>query len=295
MLMEKRANVLKSVAGSLVFPVIYVGLILILEYGYQLIWNKPFTSVKLLINIIVFVLFFAIILIVFRVRKQSFLQRVRWNAPPKHVYWLVILLYVGVTVVSLAIGHLIPASWSANDTIDAATNDQNILLILLVVGILGPIAEETAFRGLMMTHLLSRVAPWLAVTITAIAFAVTHGMDSLGHIFGAVPFAICICLMFYWTKSIRVTIMLHILNNVVVSLLEAAAPSSGSGSAYAGSPWEAVIVGVVGLAVTVLALVLIYRRSKKNQLQPSAAEPVAAAQISGDQACEINPKEDAHA
>jgi hypothetical protein len=87
---------------------------------------------------------------------------------------------------------------------------------LVVVGIfavlLGPAFEEIAFRGFLQPLLRRYIAPWPAILLTAIPFALLHGVQNewawqsllliwfAGACFGATR---------YWTGSTAASILLH--------------------------------------------------------------------------------------
>jgi uncharacterized protein len=52
----------------------------------------------------------------------------------------------------------------------------HLWLIALVAGIIAPVCEELLFRGLLLRALRRRVSPTMAVTISALAFALAHPM-----------------------------------------------------------------------------------------------------------------------
>lgn len=63
---------------------------------------------------------------------------------------------------------------SARELADKATQPVGVVLLVLIVVIGAPIVEELFFRGLLQRSLLRRVAPVLAVAISALVFGVTH-------------------------------------------------------------------------------------------------------------------------
>lgn len=52
---------------------------------------------------------------------------------------------------------------------------QPVWLLILVIGILAPIAEELIFRGLIFRRLKDYVKPWIAVVISSLVFGLYHG------------------------------------------------------------------------------------------------------------------------
>jgi len=84
---------------------------------------------------------------------------------------------------------------------------QAVVLLCLVA----PFTEEPIFRGLMLSGLLKRSRPWVAVLLTAVLFAVTHLNP-----WQFMP-AMCLGLLFGWwflrTRSLLPCIVGHMLNN----------------------------------------------------------------------------------
>ena len=83
---------------------------------------------------------------------------------------------------------------------------------LIAGGILLPIVEEIAFRGILVGGLLRmRLKPWVAIVLSALVFALFHG--TFTQFVGTAIFGI-ICGWLYWrTKSLLPGILIHIINN----------------------------------------------------------------------------------
>jgi len=83
---------------------------------------------------------------------------------------------------------------------------------LIAGGILAPIVEEIAFRGVLVGGLLRmRQKPWVAIVLPALIFALFHGTYT--QLMGTMVFGI-ICGWTYWrTKSLLPGILIHITNN----------------------------------------------------------------------------------
>ena len=63
---------------------------------------------------------------------------------------------------------------SARELADKATDPLGVALLFVIVVLGAPVVEELFFRGLLQRSLLQRVAPVLAVAISALVFGVTH-------------------------------------------------------------------------------------------------------------------------
>jgi membrane protease YdiL (CAAX protease family) len=90
-----------------------------------------------------------------------------------------------------------------------------ILLRVLAIGVLGPLAEEIAFRGLLLTFLsCTRIGIYGAVIISAALWSSVHFQYApilLGIIFID---GIALGLARYLTKSIYIPIAMHIIGNL---------------------------------------------------------------------------------
>jgi uncharacterized protein len=91
---------------------------------------------------------------------------------------LTLALFFAVFVVAIvleAIFHageeqgLDPAGWQSDRALA-------FLLSVLAIGVVGPISEELTFRGLGYYLLGTQLGAWAAVGVTAIAFALAHGI-----------------------------------------------------------------------------------------------------------------------
>lgn len=82
----------------------------------------------------------------------------------------------------------------------------------LYVGLIGPVLEELVFRGILFNCCSGKYGRWYPVFITALLFAVFHR--------NPVQFASAICMglvlgsLLTLTGDIRITMMIHISNNV---------------------------------------------------------------------------------
>jgi uncharacterized protein len=87
----------------------------------------------------------------------------------------------------------------------------NQILLFVAVAIIAPLIEELLFRGLLQKSLSHKLPVWAAIVISALIFGAMH-MDPyampplvmMGAIFG---------MIYHLTGSLRVTILLHMVNN----------------------------------------------------------------------------------
>jgi membrane protease YdiL (CAAX protease family) len=87
---------------------------------------------------------------------------------------------------------------------------------LFIIGatLLAPILEEIIFRGIILKGLLTRYTPKYAILFSSIIFGLIHGKPL--QIWGAVVLGLILGFVYYKTKSIGTTILLHSFANLIV-------------------------------------------------------------------------------
>lgn len=124
---------------------------------------------------------------------------------------------------------------------------------ILSICLIGPLAEEAIFRGAIERRLLeTNWSPWLAIVISALFFALAHGNYEQG-----VTAVIIGCFMgwvYYRTRSIWPTFLIHAVNNTTAVIAAYSIPESmvEEGAETLGIPMS------VGVPMIVVSIVLIY-------------------------------------
>jgi len=145
------------------------------------------------------------------------------------IYWPILQL-IGNQDVSAA----------ARQLTDRATDPFSIVMLMLIVGVGAPVAEEVFFRGLTQQAALRRSGPWVALFGTAAFFALTHfeplqfpALFAFGVLLGAMVFV---------TRRLGTSICAHLAFNLVAAAT----------LVWRISPplWVLVLVGGAGLAAT---------------------------------------------
>ena len=70
---------------------------------------------------------------------------------------------------------LLPEAWLAAYNADMAPIASTGLFTALSIVVVGPLAEELVFRGIIQTRLLRAMPPWTAVVLQAALFGIIHG------------------------------------------------------------------------------------------------------------------------
>lgn len=91
-----------------------------------------------------------------------------------------------------------------------------VLVIFMQVVIIGPIVEELLFRGILLKGLLNKYfnKPIKAIVYSSIIFAFMH--FNLAQGIAAFGGAIILGLIYYYTRSIKLCIIIHFINNFLV-------------------------------------------------------------------------------
>jgi membrane protease YdiL (CAAX protease family) len=103
-----------------------------------------------------------------------------------------------------------------------------LILALLVTAVLAPVCEEIFFRGMLYRYLRAHWPVWAAVVGSASLFGLAHfsGLDRL-TLWPVFTFmGIVLALLYEWTGSLGNTILLHSLNNAILTVLAFSALSS---------------------------------------------------------------------
>lgn len=111
--------------------------------------------------------------------------------------------------------HIVPSKNIFNSYIQQGTII-NVIIVCIQVIIIGPIIEELIFRKILLGKLLEKYEnnPLKPILYSALLFGVVH----FNILQGVVAFGggIILGLIYYYTKSVKVSIFAHILNNFLV-------------------------------------------------------------------------------
>jgi len=86
-----------------------------------------------------------------------------------------------------------------------------LAVLVLGVGVLAPVAEELMFRGIIQSRLVQRWGAPVGIVVASVLFAVAHADPQ--HAISVLPMGLMLGWMAHHTGSIRVPILVHLLNN----------------------------------------------------------------------------------
>ena len=134
---------------------------------------------------------------------------------------------------------------------------------ILCVGILGPVAEEYAFRGMCMGTLRKGYKAITAVLLSSVIFALAHLVPlQMAYV---LPIALLLSFTFLWADSLYTAIAMHIgfnMTSAVADLLTRGAAEELP--AEAAFSWETLLMMLAGTLVTAGCMYLLWRRRRAS-------------------------------
>jgi membrane protease YdiL (CAAX protease family) len=100
------------------------------------------------------------------------------------------------------------------DQLGIAGSTLNLVLVVIIITVLAPVAEEFLFRGYIFRALRNWRGFAPAAIITGLIFGAVHiGSSPIGFALPLAAFGFGLCLLYHWTGSLYPCIALHALNN----------------------------------------------------------------------------------
>lgn len=138
-----------------------------------------------------------------------------------------------------------------------------MVVLSLMVAIIGPIAEEFIFRGLLLKRLIAKTSMWEGIWISSLLFGMLHV-----NFFAAFTFGLLASILYLLTDNLLLPILLHIFHNSLVVVRIYISPSwpewltlTESADIYAKAVPNAILL----LASSVLLLAVILRLADSLQ------------------------------
>jgi len=101
-----------------------------------------------------------------------------------------------------------------------------IWIILLMVAVIAAFTEELIFRGFIQARLLRRFSPWVAISLSSLFFAITHG--DISYAIAVFPLGLWFGYVAYLSESIWPSTVCHFIHNSFAVLI-ALGSSEGQG------------------------------------------------------------------
>lgn len=152
-------------------------------------------------------------LTVFRGPMDALFRDVRWRTPPAWgvVAAAFVLAFLASRAFVLAFVTLFPDT--AGSTPQFLSSGVDLWVLLVAAGLLIPLAEEVAFRGLMMRGHERAAGFGVAAVTSSVVFAVAHGAPV--SVVGILPLAYVLARVTQHTGSVWNAVIIHALNNTI--------------------------------------------------------------------------------
>jgi membrane protease YdiL (CAAX protease family) len=141
---------------------------------------------------------------------------------------------------------------------------QAFIISIILVGVIPAFCEEMFFRGILLTGFQENYSEKKAILTSALLFGIVHlnpWQFVSAFIIGIFSAWICIK-----TRSIVLSVYAHIFNNSVAVLAlkyREIMPIKGFNTAYAEQTFQPLWFDMIGIAITILGIVLLTQSLKK--------------------------------
>lgn len=163
-----------------------------------------------------------LILLIIKYREQATIKSYL-NFYPVKVKTL--LFWLGLLTIYIGLEHLLSNAFPVFES-DFVTrvyeSADSLLFLIIAVGIIAPVFEECFFRGFLFKGLeCSRVGGWGAVIITTLLFVSIHLQYNFAVLVLLLPLGFMLGISRFYTQSLWPPVILHMANNIVVTLIVA--------------------------------------------------------------------------
>jgi uncharacterized protein len=147
------------------------------------------------------------------------------------------------------------------------------LVVILLTSPLQAVAEEVFFRGYLMQALGSLVAqPWFGVVVSAVLFALLHGLQNLPLFVSRLAFGLLAGVLVWRTGGLEAGIAAHIVNNVFAYTIAGLTSSIATLKAVREISWVDAAFDVGGFALfAALAFMFFHLLRLPNRVQLAVA------------------------
>lgn len=177
-----------------------------------------------------------------------------------------LLLYAGAFIFIQLLSNLmftyIPFVRYMSEQLSNQIIIENLLLNLLIVAILPAICEEFLFRGVLYASISSKCSPKVAILLSGILFGIMH-LDPTRMILTSI-LGIVFAYTLYYSKSIFIPILLHLINNGVAVIWQHNTPQTDTGVVEPLTFSTGVPFLIFSIVLCVLGVLLLKERTKQK-------------------------------
>lgn len=164
------------------------------------------------------------VLIATRLSKVPAHLRLGLTRPRAGLLTLLAMLIGTLAVAELVVGliNFLPRGTWIFDQAIGGLSGWRLLIMLCIIGLVGPFAEELLVRGYMMVRLAERCGAWWAILITSALFGIMHVHLVQGFFAACLGVALGYCA--WRAQSIWPAVAGHMANNILATLRMAHQP-----------------------------------------------------------------------
>jgi uncharacterized protein len=205
--------------------------------------------------------------------------RLRWSL----VGWFFAASLVSTALAYLTAGWLVPSELPATGAgggsgVAGGATTAAFLVVIALTSPLQAAGEEYFFRGYLLQGFGALVrAPWFTVTCTSLLFATAHGSQNLPLFIDRFAFGLTAGVLVIVTGGIEAGIAMHMVNNVVVLAIAAAAGTLTQTLGTSEAGWTVVAIDLAQFVLYAGVVVLLCRRLRPERLTPGPPDGEAAA------------------
>jgi membrane protease YdiL (CAAX protease family) len=133
-------------------------------------------------------------------------------------YIAVILFGTGLSAVINMLTSYLPIESETYNSLESMFTSASPFIQLIAICIIGPIAEELLFRGIIYRRLRDYIGTAWAAVLSGIIFGVVHGNLVQGIYAGL--FGIVLALLYEHYGTIWIVIVVHVANNLLASFVD---------------------------------------------------------------------------
>ena len=207
---------------------------------------------KSLIEILITLTALALIVIVYRQIYQRVFPQSKVYSFKKidaTLLWAIFLIFPLIVFLKVLVMNFFSDEEVEFFFLDKSGGKEEILKLLLdlpLAAIIAPVLEEFSYRFIALSAYKTNLGKILAASITILCFSLLHGSSFLIVFFDALLFTI----VYFWSKNMTATVVLHIANNLSASLL----PLFSYTSIYF---YPEIEIGVMGISLPVFVFIVI--------------------------------------
>lgn len=160
----------------------------------------------------------------FVMRKKGKILNFNMQTRPLHVYLMIFPMMFGMMLIAEFTTTLIPISgpifgpWYQLFSEQIQSISEDTFTVFLLVSFFAPVIEEIIFRGIVQKGMINKgIKPRNSIIISALVFGLVH--FNPWQFVGAFLLGIVLGVVYYKTKSLLMSILLHFFNNTIAAIM----------------------------------------------------------------------------